>query len=65
MSKAAQERYDKKNTIFVGCKFNRNTDKEIVEAMEKIDNKQGLIKVALNEYLKNNKNFFKNFIKNT
>lgn len=63
MSKAAQERYDKKNTIFVGCKFNRNTDKEIVEAMEKTDNKQGLIKVALNEYLKNKKILSKTFAK--
>lgn len=54
MSKAAQERYDRENTVFVGLKLNRKTDAAIIALLEKSDNKQGTIK-----------NILKNFIKNT
>ena len=54
MSKAAQERYDKQNTVFVGLKLNKKTDADIIALLEKSDNKQGTIK-----------NILKNFIKNT
>lgn len=30
----AKERYDAKNTVFVGLKLNRNTDQDILQALE-------------------------------
>lgn len=57
MSKAAQERYDRENTVFVGLKLNKKTDADIIALLQSTDNKQGLIKVALKEYQKNHKNF--------
>lgn len=53
MSKAAQERYDRENTVFVGLKLNKKTDADIVALLEKSDNKQGTIKKILKEFLKN------------
>ena len=47
MSKAAQERYDKENTVFVGLKLNKKTDSDIIALLEKSDNKQGRIKNIL------------------
>ena len=53
MSKAAQERYDKQNTVFVGLKLNKKTDADIIALLEKSDNKQGTIKKILKEFIKN------------
>ena len=52
MSKAAQERYDKQNTVFVGLKLNKKTDSEIIALLERSDNKQGTIKKILKEFVK-------------
>ena len=53
MSKKAQERYDRENTVFVGLKLNKKTDADIISLLEKSDNKQGTIKKILKEFLKN------------
>lgn len=60
MSKAAQERYDRENTVRVTIKLNKKTDAETIEMLSSAPSKQGLIKVALKEYQKNHKNFCKN-----
>ena len=60
MSKAAQERYEKANTVRVTIKLNKRTDAETIEMLSSAPSKQGLIKVALKEYKKNLKNFCKN-----
>ena len=44
MSKAAQERYDRENTIRVTIKLNKKTDAEIIELLSSAPSKQGLIK---------------------
>lgn len=38
------DRYDRKNTTRLYIKLNNNTDADILEALSKIDNKQGYIK---------------------
>ena len=53
MSKAAQERYDRENTVFVGLKLNKKTDADIIELLESSDNKQGTIKNILKNFIKN------------
>ena len=53
MSKAAHERYDKQNTVFVGLKLNKKTDADIIALLEKSDNKQGTIKKILKNFIKN------------
>ena len=53
MSKAAQERYDRENTVFVGLKLNKKTDADIVALLERSENKQGTIKKILKEFIKN------------
>ena len=53
MSKKAQERYDKENTVFVGLKLNKKTDSDIIKMLSNVDNKQGFIKKALKEYSQN------------
>jgi hypothetical protein len=53
MSKAAQERYDRENTVFVGLKLNKKTDADILDLLAKSDNKQGTIKKILKEFVKN------------
>ena len=53
MSKAAQERYDRENTVFVGLKLNKKTDADIIELLERSDNKQGTIKNILKNFIKN------------
>lgn len=52
MSKAAQERYDRENTVFVGLKLNKKTDADIIALLEKSDNKQGTIKKILKNFIK-------------
>ena len=50
MSKKAQERYDKENTVFVGLKLNKKTDADIIALLQSTDNKQGLIKKILKNF---------------
>lgn len=52
MSKKAQERYDKENTVFVGLKLNKKTDADIIALLQSTDNKQGLIKKILKNFCK-------------
>ena len=42
--KRAQEKYDSENTVQIKMKLNRTTDKEILEKLESVGNKQGYIK---------------------
>ena len=51
-AKAAKARYDAKTAVFISIKLNRNTDKEIIEFLERQDSKQGVIKQALLDYMK-------------
>jgi len=44
---SAHDRFDKKNTVRVSCKFNKNTDKKILEWLAKKESKQGAIKKAI------------------
>lgn len=44
--RAAQARYDKKQTVQIGMKLNKITDADILEVLEKQKNKQGYIKSA-------------------
>jgi hypothetical protein len=53
MSKAAQERYDKENTIRVTLKLNKKTDSDIIALFETAESKQGLIKKILKNFCKN------------
>ena len=48
---AAQEKYDKENTIRTGIKFNKKTDADILEFLEKQTSKQGAIKAAIRSYM--------------
>jgi len=47
--KAAKAKYDAKTAVFVSLKLNRNTDKDLIEMLEKAENKQALIKQALRQ----------------
>lgn len=40
----ANAKYDKKNTKLIPVKLNMNTDKDIIDFLESVDNKQGFIK---------------------
>ena len=51
----AAEKYDKSNTVRLSIKLNKNTDADILTALERSGNKQGLIKAALREYLSRHK----------
>ena len=49
---SAQEKYDKSNTVFVGLKLNKNTDKDILDVLEgksKQTEIKRLIRIALNQ----------------
>lgn len=43
------KKYDSANTVFIGLKFNKKTDADILEQLEKQDNKQGYIKKIIRE----------------
>ena len=60
MSKKAQEKYDRENTVRVTIKLNKKTDADIIEMLSSAPSKQGLIRSALKEYQKNHRNFCKN-----
>ena len=49
---AAQEKYDKSNTVFIGLKLNKNTDKDILDALDGKSRQteiKRLIRIALNQ----------------
>lgn len=50
--KTSQARYDKANTKGYYIKLNLKTDKELIEFLDKLENRQGFIKKALSEYIK-------------
>ena len=52
MSRAAQIKYDKENTISVTLKLNKKTDADIIALLRSSDNKQGLIKKILKNFCK-------------
>lgn len=54
MNKASerQARYDAKATTRVGLKLNNNTDADILKWLEKQPSKQGAIKEAIREMIK-------------
>jgi len=43
------KKYDSANTIQLSLKFNKKTDADILEQLEKQDNKQGYIKKIIRE----------------
>lgn len=47
----SQKKYDRLNTVKFTIKLNVNTDGELIEMLNASDNKQGLIKRALYNYL--------------
>ena len=47
----SQKKYDRENTVKFTIKLNVNTDGELIEMLSTSDNKQGLIKRALYNYL--------------
>lgn len=44
--------YDKQNTIQVKMKLNKKTDADIIEQLNKVDNKQGYIKSLIRADMK-------------
>ena len=48
----ANTKYDKNNTTQIKLKLKNKTDSDILEYLQKCDNKQGLIKEAIREYIK-------------
>jgi len=52
MANEAKKRYDAKNSVYFGCKFNIKTDADIINYLKSSPNKQGIIKKALREYIK-------------
>ena len=53
---SAHDRYDKENTKRVSLKFNKKTDFEILEWLDKQENKQGAIKDAIMCKIREEKN---------
>lgn len=50
-----QARYDAKNTLRVNIKLNRNTDSDIIDYLNSVDNKQGLFKKLIREDIERSK----------
>ena len=50
--------YDKVNTVGLYIKLNKKTDADIIEALNKCDNKQGFIKELIREDLAQAKRYF-------
>ena len=48
----AGAKYDKANTRFYGFKLNKETDKDIIEILDRSPNKQALFKMAMREFAK-------------
>ena len=47
----ANEKYDKSNTTGVYLKLNNNTDKDILEYLASVPNRQGLLKQLIREHM--------------
>lgn len=45
--KKSKARFDSQNTLHFGIKLNKRTDKEIIELLQSVESKQGLIRDAL------------------
>ena len=45
----AKTRWDRENTVIVTMKLNKNQDKDIIEKLNSVDNKQGYIKRLIRE----------------
>ena len=50
MKETAQSKYDKQNTKMYCFKFNKKTDKDIIELLDKQTNRQNFIKNILRNY---------------
>lgn len=51
--KAANDRYTKKTYVPMTLPLNKNTDADILEFLETVENKRGTIKTAIREYMEN------------
>lgn len=47
-----QAKYDAANTVQIRLKLNRKTDADLIALLDAAENKQGLIKQLLREYIK-------------
>lgn len=45
----ASERYDKANTVQFKIKLNKKTDKDIIDFLDGLENKQGFLKLIIRE----------------
>lgn len=48
--KKANERWKKNNAILINFRLYKNTDQDLIEYIQSLDNVQGTIKQALREY---------------
>ena len=53
----AVEKYDRENTIQIKIKLNQKTDKDIIEYLGTLSNKQGFIKELIREYLEKGRHY--------
>ncbi|WRK54631.1 hypothetical protein SD457_06805 [Coprobacillaceae bacterium CR2/5/TPMF4] len=53
--KRANMKSDKKNAKYVTLKLNKNTDKDILEYLDTLDNKNGYLKKLIRQDIKNKK----------
>lgn len=53
--KRANMKSDKKNAKYVTLKLNKNTDKDILEYLNTLDNKNGYLKNLIRQDIKNKK----------
>lgn len=53
--KRANMKSDKKNAKYVTLKLNKNTDKDILEYLDTLDNKNGYLKNLIRQDIKNKK----------
>lgn len=47
--KRASSKYDKKNTRQITFKFNLTTDKDILDKLDRVDNRQGYVKALIRQ----------------
>lgn len=55
--KKASTKYDRNNTRVYSIKLNVNTDKELIEELDKAGNVQGFIKALIRRYIHENINY--------
>ena len=53
--KKSKARFDALNCVKFGIKLNKRTDAELIELLQSVESKQGLIRQALREYIANHK----------